>query len=73
MMDENADWEADSDLHVLQEAERIKADGERLNRAKARAAEKAKELREQADSMEGMREDSDMEKGYTSLGRMRNG
>ena len=65
-IDVNEDWQAESDLRTLRESDEIRSDNERMARLKSRAAEQVKEL--QADSRT---KESDLEKGFTSLGRMK--
>jgi len=45
---DNKDWEVESDMNVLMSAERIKADPDRLARAKEHARLKAMEMSEMA-------------------------
>jgi hypothetical protein len=55
----NDSWEAEYDSNTLAEAEAIKADSARHDRAKRAAAQKAQDLRKQADHMEDATKSSD--------------
>lgn len=58
------DYEAQWDIDAIMRAEKIKNDPERIKAAKLFAKEQAKKMTEFADS------ESDMEKGYTSMGKL---
>lgn len=51
---EDSQWRAESDCHTLIEAEKIKADPDRLKAAKAAAKKKMKEMQETMGRMQSM-------------------
>ena len=61
------DWQAEMDADTLVRAREIKADAQRVTRAKEHLTEKAKKLQKEAGEIGG---GDAMSKGYTRLGGM---
>lgn len=64
----NDDFEAEHDMRTLEEAEEIRNDNERSKRARQAAQDRIERLHSVAEE-----KSPDLEKGYTSLGRMKVG
>lgn len=67
---DDEDFQAEHDSHILMEADKIKGNAERLTKARQHAQEKADRLAEQAAELRNEGGESDIDKGYTSLGKL---